>query len=88
MKRFIFIITTLAFLGVPAFATPSIEFSPDAGSAGNWSYDGVGTLTFNQDVTVPRFGQQHRCPGRLVSVCPDVERGRSRLRDLYSQAAG
>ena len=54
MKKFIFIITTLAFLGVPAFATPSIEFSPDAGSAGNWSYDGVGTLTFNQDVTVDR----------------------------------
>jgi hypothetical protein len=54
MKRFIFIIFTLVFFGVPAFATPSIEFSPDAGSAGSWSYDGIGTLTFNQDVTVDR----------------------------------
>jgi hypothetical protein len=38
--------------GIPAFATPSIEFSPDAGTAGGWNYDGAGTLSFNQDVAV------------------------------------
>lgn len=54
MKRFIFIIVTLFFFGVPAFATPSIEFSPDAGTAGSWTYDGAGTLSFNQYVTVDR----------------------------------
>ena len=54
MKRHIFIIVTLLFFGVPAFATPSIEFSPDAGTAGSWSYDGAGTLSFNQYVTVDR----------------------------------
>ena len=54
MKRYIFIIVTLLFSGVPAFATPSIEFSPDAGTAGSWTYDGAGTLSFNQYVTVDR----------------------------------
>jgi len=54
MKRYIFIIVTLFFFGVPAFAMPSIEFSPDAGTAGSWSYDGAGTLSFNQYVTVDR----------------------------------
>ncbi len=54
MKRFILIIVTLVFFGVPAFATPSIEFSPDAGTAGSWTYDGAGTLSFNQYVTVDR----------------------------------
>jgi hypothetical protein len=55
MKRFTFIIFTLVVsFGVPAFAMPSIEFSPDAGTAGSWSYDGAGTLSFNQYVTVDR----------------------------------
>jgi len=54
MKRFAIIIAMVVFLGVPVFATPSIEFSPDAGTAGNWSYDGAGTLSFNQYVTVDR----------------------------------
>lgn len=54
MKRFILIIVTLVFFSVPAFATPSIEFSPDAGTAGSWNYDGAGTLSFNQYVTVDR----------------------------------
>lgn len=54
MKRFILIIVTLVFFSVPAFATPSIEFSPDAGTAGSWNYDGAGTLIFNQYVTVDR----------------------------------
>jgi hypothetical protein len=54
MKTFVFIILALVFLGVPAFATPSIEFSPDSGKAGSWSYDGAGTLDFSQYVTVDR----------------------------------
>lgn len=54
MKRFVFIIFTLVFFCVPAFATPSIEFSPDADKAGSWSYDGAGTLNFNQYVDVDR----------------------------------
>ena len=54
MKRYIVSIIALLILGVPAFATPSIEFSPDAGTAGSWSYDGAGTLSFNQYVTVDR----------------------------------
>ncbi len=54
MKRFAAIILTLFFLSIPAFATPSIEFSPDADKAGSWSYDGAGTLSFNQYVTVDR----------------------------------
>jgi hypothetical protein len=54
MKRFVFIIFTLVLFGVPAFATPSIEFSPDSGKAGSWSYDGSGTLSFNQFITVDR----------------------------------
>jgi len=55
MKKFaIIIIAMVVFSGVPVFATPSIEFSPDAGTAGSWSYDGAGTLSFNQYVTVDR----------------------------------
>jgi hypothetical protein len=54
MKRFVFIILMSVLFGVPAFATPSIEFSPDSGKAGNWSYDGAGTLDFSQFVTVDR----------------------------------
>jgi len=54
MKRLSVIIFTLFFISVPALATPSIEFSPDADKAGSWSYDGAGTLSFNQYVTVDR----------------------------------
>jgi hypothetical protein len=54
MKRFTIISLALIFISVPAFATPSIEFSPDADKAGNWSYDGAGTLSFNQYITVDR----------------------------------
>jgi len=54
MEKFTSIIITLILFGVPAFATPSIEFSPEAEKAGSWSYDGAGTLSFNQYVTVDR----------------------------------
>ena len=53
MKRLVIIILALAVCaGTPAFATPSVEFSPDAGTAGGWNYDGAGTLSFNQDISV------------------------------------
>ncbi|MFH1719587.1 MAG: hypothetical protein ABIF19_19730 [Planctomycetota bacterium] len=53
MKRLATILLTLAALaGAPAFAGSGIQFSPDAGTAGNWSYDGAGTLSFNQYVAV------------------------------------
>ena len=53
MKRLATILLTLAVItGTPVFAAPGIEFSPDAGTAGSWSYDGAGTLSFDQYVAV------------------------------------
>jgi hypothetical protein len=53
MKRLAIMILALVLCaGIPAFATPSIEFSPDAGTAGSWNYDGAGTLSFNQNIAV------------------------------------
>jgi len=55
MKRLVIMIFALLLCaGTPAFATPAIEFSPDAGTAGSWQYDGAGTLSFNQNVTVDK----------------------------------
>ncbi|HUV63493.1 MAG TPA: PEP-CTERM sorting domain-containing protein [Sedimentisphaerales bacterium] len=53
MKRLVIMILTLVLCaGTSALATPSIAFSPDAGTAGGWTYDGAGTLSFNQYVAV------------------------------------
>lgn len=46
------ILTLVLCAGTSAIATPSIEFSPDAGTAGGWTYNGAGTLSFNQYVAV------------------------------------
>jgi hypothetical protein len=46
------IVTLVLCAGTGAFGTPSIEFSPDAGTAGGWTYDGAGTLSFNQYIAV------------------------------------
>lgn len=55
MKKLVIIfLALLVSAGTPAFATPAIEFSPDAGTAGSWQYDGAGTLSFNQNVTVDK----------------------------------
>ena len=55
MKRLAMIIVALVVCaGAPAFATPSIEFSPNPDTAGNWSYDGAGTLSFDQDIAVDK----------------------------------
>ena len=53
-KLVIMILALLVSAGTPAFATPAIEFSPDAGTAGSWHYDGAGTLSFNQYVAVDK----------------------------------
>lgn len=53
MKKPAMIILVFALCaGSSAFATPSVEFSPDAGTAGGWSYDGAGTLSFDQYIAV------------------------------------
>jgi hypothetical protein len=55
MKRIVAIVTALvACMGVPVLATPSIEFSPNPDTAGGWYYDGAGSLSFNQTVSVDR----------------------------------
>src|SRR4030043_379414 len=55
MKRLIILILAfVACAGAPVFATPSIEFSPNPTTAGSWYYDGAGTLSFNQTVSVDR----------------------------------
>ena len=46
--------TLVICIGTPAFATPSIEFSPNPDTAGNWNYDGAGTLGFDQVISVDR----------------------------------
>jgi len=38
--------------GAPAYATPSIEFSPGGTTTGGWNYDGAGTLSFDQYIAV------------------------------------
>jgi len=58
MKRSMTILTVL----MAAFAAPvsaeivtpvrMVEFSPDSGSAGQWHYNGAGTLSFDQSVRV------------------------------------
>lgn len=55
MKR----IRLLALLGVlctsPGWALPVIEFSPDASTAGNWTYSaGLDVLSYNQNIVVNR----------------------------------
>lgn len=40
-------------LATPALASkPTIQFSPRGGGAGRWEYDGAGTFSFVQDITV------------------------------------
>jgi hypothetical protein len=54
MKKLITIFILVVCVGTPAFATPTVEFSPDPGTAGNWTYDGAGTLSFDQDIAVDK----------------------------------
>lgn len=46
------IFALLVLAGTPVFATPAIEFSPDSNTGGSWYYDGAGTLSFNQYITI------------------------------------
>jgi len=53
MKKLVMIIFVSALCaGAPAYATPSIEFSPGGSTSGGWNYDGVGTLSFDQYIAV------------------------------------
>lgn len=54
MKKLIMVLALVVCVGAPAFATPTVEFSPDPGTAGNWSYNGAGTLSFDQDIAVDK----------------------------------
>ncbi|MGD2093442.1 MAG: PEP-CTERM sorting domain-containing protein [Phycisphaerales bacterium] len=51
-KLLIMIFALLVLAGTPVFATPAIEFSPDSNTGGSWYYDGAGTLSFNQYITI------------------------------------
>ena len=48
------ILALVVCVSMPAFAMPNIEFSPDTDTAGNWNYDGAGTLSFDQDIAVDK----------------------------------
>lgn len=55
MRRILLTFIVCALMATPALAVPTIQFSPGAGSsgiAGGWSYDGAGTLSFSQDITI------------------------------------
>ena len=53
MKKLVMIIFASALCaGAPAYATPSIEFSPGGTTTGGWNYDGAGTLSFDQYIAV------------------------------------
>ena len=55
MKRLLILLAVCAVLATPGLAQPTIQFTPGPSggtSAGTWSYDGAGTFTFFQSVTV------------------------------------
>ena len=53
IKRVIFLAVVVC-VASSAFAVPTIELSPDQSTAGSWSYDGAGTFSFIQNITVDR----------------------------------
>ena len=55
MKRVLTLTILLSCSAGWTWGMPLIEFSPDAGTAGSWVYNGaLGTLSFNQSVSVDR----------------------------------
>jgi hypothetical protein len=54
MKRLIVFFLLVFSLGTTAFATSTIEFSPNPTTGGSWYYDGAGTLSFSQEISVDR----------------------------------
>ncbi len=55
MKRLLIIFSILVLCaGTSALATPTIEFSPNPTTGGNWNYDGAGTLSFDQEISVDK----------------------------------
>jgi len=55
MKKLSIVLMVLMFCGgTSALATPTLEFSPNPTTGGSWYYNGAGTLSFNQEVSVDR----------------------------------
>jgi hypothetical protein len=55
MKKFLIVFLMLMFCGgTSAWASPTLEFSPNPTTGGSWYYDGAGTLSFNQEISVDR----------------------------------
>jgi len=54
MKRLLLFLMLVFCVSTPTFATTTIEFSPNTTTGGNWYYDGAGTLSFNQEISVDR----------------------------------
>ncbi|MFC1781252.1 PEP-CTERM sorting domain-containing protein [Planctomycetota bacterium] len=50
--KLIILFALLMCFSASAMATPTIEFSPDSSLGGNWNYNGAGTLSFDQKITV------------------------------------
>jgi hypothetical protein len=76
MKRFLSIAVLLLCAAPPVLSAPTVEFSPGGSGAGEWSYDGAGTFSFAQDITVDKGLGNPAGPlvGALVYI-PDMTVG-------------
>ncbi|MCK5225338.1 MAG: hypothetical protein KAQ89_01330 [Planctomycetes bacterium] len=58
VRKFVFLLLFFTAVSVcitsSAFAAATIELTPDQSTTGYWSYDGAGTLSFEQNITVDR----------------------------------
>lgn len=55
MKLRIFLSLLIACGATPVWALPVVEFSPDASTAGSWTYNGgLDVISFNQEISVNR----------------------------------
>ena len=55
MKQRVVLGLLVAVCASPGWALPIVEFSPDASTAGSWTYNaGLDVISFNQDITVDR----------------------------------
>jgi hypothetical protein len=58
---------------MPALAVPTVEFSLGSSGAGNWSYNGDGTIKFSQIVEVDRgLGNNHDALAGAWVYIPDL----------------
>jgi hypothetical protein len=52
MKNMIAALMMITLAWAPAFAVPTIHFTPGGSSPGAWSYDGIDTFSFSQEVVI------------------------------------